>query len=42
MKSVNNEFLTALKKYIPDEKVAEYDEFLSELPDRDMKAEKKK
>ena len=42
MKKVNSEFLESLKVYIPEEKAEEYNEFLNELPDWDMKAEKKK
>lgn len=42
MKEVNNKFLESLKAYIPEDKVAEYDEFLNELPKWNMKAEKKK
>jgi hypothetical protein len=42
MKEVNNKFLESLKAYIPEDKVTEYDEFLNELPEWNMKAEKKK
>lgn len=42
MKEVNNEFLESLKAYIPEDKATEYSEFVSELPEWNMKAEKKK
>lgn len=42
MKEVNNKFLESLKAYIPEDKITEYDEFMSELPEWNMKAEKKK
>lgn len=42
MKEVNNKFLESLKAYISEDKVTEYDEFLNELPEWNMKAEKKK
>ena len=42
MKEVNNEFLESLKAYIPEDKAIEYSEFVSELPEWNMKAEKKK
>ena len=42
MKKVNNEFLESLKAYIPEDKAAEYSEFVNELPEWNMKAEKKK
>jgi len=41
MKEVNLSFLKSLENYIPEEKLESYKEFLSELPDRDKKAEKK-
>lgn len=42
MKEVNNEFLESLKAYIPEDKAEEYAKFTSELPEWDMKAERKK
>ena len=41
MREVNLNFLRSLESYIPEEKLESYKEFLSELPDRDKKAEKK-
>ena len=42
MKEINDKFLESLKAYIPEDKATEYSEFISELPEWNMKAEKKK
>jgi hypothetical protein len=42
MKEINDKFLESLKAYIPEDKATEYSEFMSDLPEWNMKAEKKK
>lgn len=41
LQKVNQDFLTGLKKYIPADKVAEYEIFLSEAQDWSKKTERK-
>ncbi len=41
LQKVNQDFLTGLKKYIPADKVAEYETFLSEAQDWSKKTERK-